>query len=365
MKKFKVGVIGATGMVGRRFVELLNGHPWFEVAVLAASPRSAGKTYGQALLEKGFNQAMIDRLFGGFARLKDLPVQNAADVDAIADQVDMVFCALNMDKAAIAALETAYAKKEVAVISNNSAHRWNPYVPVIIPEVNPDHSGVIHLQRRQLGVERGFIATKPNCSLQSFVPPLHALSDLIPESVIVATYQAVSGAGRTLSGWPEMTDNVIPLIRGEEEKTENEPLKIWGTVRDSGIVISPLPKISSHCVRVGVSDGHLAVVSVDFHRAPFADDIISRWKSFQPKIEVFDLPSSPQPFLIYHEQDDRPQPKLDRLAGNGMAISLGRLRPDPIFDFKFVCLSHNTIRGAAGGAILMAEMLVKQEFISR
>jgi aspartate-semialdehyde dehydrogenase len=364
MNKIKVGILGATGMVGRRFVSLLANHPWFEVTLLAASFRSAGRPYRLALENKGLSQPAIDDLCQGQPALAGILVENVSNCARLAGQVGLVFCALDMPKAQIAELEEQYARREVAVISNNSAHRSTPDVPVIIPEVNPGQSEVIHSQRRRLRTARGFIAAKPNCSLQSFVPPLEALRDLQPYEVFVSTYQALSGAGKTSAQWPQMEDNVIPFIGGEEQKTEQEPLKIWGQVSGAGIITAIKPVISAQCVRVNVADGHLATVSVRFSKPFELDEISARWREFRSPIAGWQLPSAPSPFLIYHSQEDRPQPRLDRDAGNGMAISLGRLRPDSIFDCKFVCLSHNTIRGAAGGAILMAEMLIKQGFIS-
>src|SRR3989344_3477403 len=349
MEKFKVGILGATGMVGRRFVALLNNHPWFEIVLVAASQRSAGKTFQQALLERGVDKTTLENISPRGHQVRQLLVQDVSAIQTIAQQVDLVFCALDLDKRQIAALEEDYARNEVPVISNNSAHRWTPDVPVIIPEVNPQHSSVIARQRQRLGVQRGFIVTKPNCSLQSFVPAIEALRDLQPSQIIVSTYQAVSGAGRVLADWEEMKDNVIPFINGEEEKTEKEPLKIWGSVGNSQIISAASPMISSQCVRVGVSDGHLATVRVKFAKRPQADDILVRWQAASSPLDSLQLPLAPKPFLIYHREPDRPQPVLDRDAGKGMAISIGRLQPDTVFDYKFVCLSHNTIRGAAGG----------------
>lgn len=364
MAKLKVGILGATGMVGRRFVELLNNHPWFKITVLAASPASAGKTYREALAAKGFEEAVITSICQENPKLLSMILLDASDVDAVASQVEVVFSAVNMNKTLIAGLEVEYARSEVAVVSNNSAHRWTPDVPVIIPEVNPHHTEIIPAQRQRLGTRRGFIAAKPNCSLQSFVPPLQALWDLEPYRVFVSTYQAVSGAGRTLQSWPEITDNIIPYIQGEEEKTQTEPLKIWGRIDGGKIINADYPAISVHCVRVPVSDGHLVTVNVGFRQGkPNYEAIVDRWNNYHSPIAGLALPSSPQRTVWYFTEEDRPQTKLDRQLGRGMTISVGRLRPDPLTAWKFVCLSHNTLRGAAGGAVLMAELLFKQGWL--
>jgi aspartate-semialdehyde dehydrogenase len=355
----KVGVLGATGMVGQRFITLLEGHPWFEVTTVAASANSAGRTYGEAVAGRWTLASPAP------ARVSSLTVRDASDVDAIATSVDAVFCAVDMPKEDTARLEEAYAKAETPVMSNNSAHRATPDVPMMIPEVNPDHANVIGAQRRRLGTRRGFIAVKPNCSLQSYVPALHPLMEFGPRAVAVCTYQAVSGAGKTLETWPEMVDNVIPFIKGEEEKSEQEPLKIWGRVDGSGITPAASPVISAQCVRVAASDGHMAAVFVSFDHKPSVAEIVSRWQAFAPLPQQLNLPSAPKPFLVYFEEPARPQTRLDRDAGHGMAVTIGRLRPDAIFDYRFVCLSHNTLRGAAGGAVLTAELLKAQGYLTR
>jgi aspartate-semialdehyde dehydrogenase len=356
--KLKVGVLGATGMVGQRFVSLLEGHPWFELTAVAASASSAGKSYADAVAGRWTLTTPVPAAAAGLA------VGNASDIGAIADRVDFVFCAVDMPKDATAKLEEDYARAETPVVSNNSAHRWTPDVPMMIPEVNADHAAVIEAQRRRLGAKRGFIAVKPNCSIQSFVPAIHPLLGFGPTRIVVSTYQAVSGAGKTLETWPEMVDNVIPFIKGEEEKSETEPLKIWGTLSGGKIQTATAPVISAQCYRVPVSDGHLAAVSVAFERKPTRDQILSAWKEFAGKPQQLALPSAPRPFLHYFEQDDRPQTRLDRDAGRGQAIALGRLRPDPIFDWRFVALSHNTVRGAAGGGVLTAELLASDGYLA-
>ena len=356
--KLKVGVLGATGMVGQRFVSLLDGHPWFDLTAVAASPSSAGKSYADAVAGRWTLPAPVPPAAAG------LTVGDASHVRAIADRVDFVFCAVDMAKDATAQLEEDYARAETPVVSNNSAHRWTPDVPMILPEINPDHAAVIEAQRRRLGSKRGFITVKPNCSLQSYVPAIHPLLGFGPAKVIVCTYQAVSGAGKTLESWPEMVDNVIPFIKGEEEKSETEPLKIWGSVAGGKIQKAAAPVISAQCYRVPVSDGHMAAVSVAFERKPTRDQILSAWKEFGGKPQQLALPSAPRPFLHYFEEDDRPQTRLDRDAGRGQAVTLGRLRPDPIFDWRFVALSHNTVRGAAGGAVLTAELLASDGYLT-
>jgi aspartate-semialdehyde dehydrogenase len=353
----KVGVLGATGMVGQRFVSLLAEHPWFRVTVVAASARSAGQAYGEAVAGRWALQAPVP------PRTAALPVRDASDVDAISGEVDLVFCAVDMSKDETRALEDAYARRETPVVSNNSAHRATPDVPMIVPEVNPEHADLVVAQRRRLGTKRGFVAVKPNCSIQSYVPALHPLRDLGPTKVAVATYQALSGAGKTFASWPEMSDNVIPFIGGEEEKSEQEPLKIWGRVEDGRVVPARAPVISAQCIRVPVSDGHMAAVSVSFEKKASREEIILRWRSFTGKPQTLGLPSAPKPFLTYFDEDARPQTRLDRDAGGGMGITLGRLRPDALFDYRFVSLSHNTVRGAAGGAILTAELLVAEGYV--
>jgi aspartate-semialdehyde dehydrogenase len=356
--KLKVGVLGATGMVGQRFVSLLEGHPWFDLTAVAASASSAGKSYADAVAGRWTLPAPVPAAAAG------LRVGNASDIRAIADQVDFVFCAVDMPKDATARLEEDYARAETPVVSNNSAHRWTADVPMMIPEINADHAAVIEAQRRRLGTRRGFITVKPNCSLQSYVPAIHPLLGFGPTKIIVSTYQALSGAGKTFESWPEMVDNVIPFIGGEEEKSETEPLKIWGTLSGGKIENATGPVISAQCYRVPVSDGHMAAVSVAFERKPARDQILSAWKEFAGRPQQLALPSAPRPFLHYFEDNDRPQTRLDRDAGRGQAITLGRLRPDPIFDWRFVGLSHNTVRGAAGGSVLTAELLASDGYLA-
>ncbi len=358
MKKYKVGIIGATGMVGQRFVLLINNHPWFDIECLAASSRSAGKTYSEAV---GSRWAMTDAMPEG---VKNMPVLDAtADMQKIADMVDFVFCAVDMKKDEIKALEETYAKLECPVISNNSAHRGTPDVPMIIPEINAEHAKVIIDQRKRLGTKKGFIAVKSNCSLQSYVPALFPLDEFEISKSLVCTYQAISGAGKTFERWPEMVDNVIPFIGGEEEKSENEPLKIWGKVENGVIVNSKTPNITAQCLRVPVSDGHMAAVFVSFKNKPSKEEILNKWQNFAGRAQELDLPSAPKQFLHYFTEDNMPQTKLNRMLENGMAISIGRLREDTQYDYKFVCLSHNTLRGAAGGAVLLAELLCAEGYI--
>ena len=360
MKHFKVGIIGATGMVGQRFATLLEDHPWFEVCALAASSRSAGKTYEEALGTKWCMKKPIPEKF------RNMIIMDAEkDVEKIASMVDFVFCAVNMNKDEIKALELKYAKAECPVVSNNSANRFTPDVPMIIPELNPDHADIIKAQKERLGTKRGFISVKSNCSLQSYVPALTALYDLKPSRVVVSTYQAISGAGKTFKRWPEMVDNVIPYIGGEEEKSEQEPLKIWGHLENGVIVPAKAPIISAHCVRVAVADGHLATCWASFEKPATKEEIIERWRTFEGLPQKMNLPSAPHPFLQYFEEDNRPQTRLDRDFERGMGISLGRLRGDSLFDWRFVGLSHNTLRGAAGGAVLIAELLCAQGYIPK
>ena len=357
MKQFKVGVIGATGMVGQRFMTLLENHPWFQVTVLAASSRSAGKTYAEAVGDKWAFPTPIPEKY------KDIVVMDAeADMDKIAQEVDFVFCAVNMDKAKIRALEEAYAKKDVPVVSNNSAHRFTPDVPMVIPEINDNHIEVIASQKARLGTKRGFIAVKSNCSLQSYVPLLHPLKKYGIQEAVVCTYQAISGAGKTFATMPEILDNVIPYIGGEEEKSEKEPLKIWGNVENGEIVSASSPAITAQCFRVPVSDGHTAAVFVKFDNKPTKEEILNAWSEFKGAPQELDLPSAPKQFLKYFEEDNRPQAKLDRMEGNGMSVTAGRLREDSVYDYKFVGLSHNTLRGAAGGAVLLAELLAAKGY---
>lgn len=357
MKKYKVGIIGATGMVGQRFSLLLADHPYFEVCVLAASSRSAGKKYKEAVGERWFMTAPMPE------KLKDLTVMDAdKDAEQIASMVDLVFCAVNMPKEDTKALEEKYAKLECPVMSNNSANRGVDDVPMIIPEVNADHTSVIESQKKRLGTKRGFISVKSNCSLQSYVPALSALRSFGVKEVLACTYQAISGAGKTFETMPEILDNVIPFIGGEEQKSEQEPLKIWGRVEDGRIVNADDVKITSQCFRVPVTDGHMAAVFVKFENKPTKEEILDAWKNFSGEPQALELPSAPKQLFHYFEEDNRPQTKLDRDSEGGMAISLGRLREDSIFDYKFVCLSHNTLRGAAGGAVLMAELLARKGY---
>ena len=356
-RKLRVGVLGATGMVGQRFVSLLENHPWFEVAAVAASPRSAGKTYEEAVGGRWKMQSPMPEA------VKKMVVLNVNDVEHVASQVDFVFSAVDMTKEEIKAIEEAYAKAETPVVSNNSAHRWTPDVPMIVPELNPEHMEVIPYQKKRLGTERGFIAVKPNCSIQSYTPALHALREFVPKVVVATTYQAISGAGKTFQDWPEMEDNVIPFISGEEEKSEQEPLRIWGRVEDGVIKKAEGPVITTQCIRVPVSDGHTAAVFVSFEKKPTKEQILEKWNSFSGLPQELKLPSAPEHFLRYMEEDNRPQARLDRDYERGMGISLGRLREDKVYDYKFVGLSHNTLRGAAGGAVLTAELLTAKGYI--
>jgi len=356
-RKLKVGVLGGTGMVGQRFVTLLENHPWFEVVAIGASSRSAGVAYEKAVEGRWKLNLPIPE------KVRKIIVKDAVDISAMADEVDFVFCAVDMKKEEIRQLEEAYAKAEIPVISNNSAHRSTPDVPMIIPEINPEHTAIIEKQRNRLGTKKGFIAVKSNCSLQSYVPPVHALMEFEPEKVLACTYQAISGAGKVFSEWPEIVDNVIPYIGGEEEKSEKEPLKIWGSVQGDKIVEATKPAVSAQCYRVPVSDGHMAAVYITFNKKPSKEEILSRWKEYSGKPQQLKLPSAPAQFLTYFEEPDRPQSKLDRDIERGMGIAVGRLREDNLFDYKFTCLSHNTIRGAAGGGILMAELLKAEGWI--
>ncbi len=355
---YKVGIIGATGMVGQRFITLLHDHPWFKITALAASPRSAGKPYAEAVGGKWAMKAEIP------ASVKDMVVMDAAaDVEKIAAMVDFVFCAVDMKKDEIRALEERYAKAECPVMSNNSAHRHTPDVPMIIPEINPEHTEVIAAQRARLGTKRGFIAVKSNCSIQSYVPALHPLLKYGVEKVLATTYQAISGAGKTFESWPEMVDNLIPYIGGEEEKSELEPLKVWGKVADGKIVDREDISITTQCLRVPVSDGHTAAVFVKFKNKPTVEQIKKDWAEFSGEPQALKLPHAPERFIHYFEEPDRPQARLDRDLEGGMAVSVGRLREDTQYDYKFVGLSHNTLRGAAGGAVLMAELLAAKGFL--
>ncbi len=358
-EKLRVGVLGATGMVGQRFVSLLEDHPWYQVVTVAASPRSAGKTYEEAVGGRWKLDTPMPE------SVKKLVVKDLHDIEDVVADVDFVFSAVDMTKDEIRAIEEAYAKAEVPVVSNNSAHRWTPDVPMMIPELNPEHAEVIQYQKKRLGTKRGFIAVKPNCSIQSYTPAFHALREFGVKTAVVTTYQAISGAGKTFQDWPEMVDNVIPYIGGEEEKSEQEPLKIWGKIQDGVIQKAEGPLITSQCIRVPVTNGHTAAVFVSFDKKPSKEEIIERWRSFEGEPQRLGLPSAPKPFLKYFEEDDRPQARLDRDYENGMGVTLGRLREDTVFDYKFVGLSHNTVRGAAGGAILCAELLTAKGYITK
>ena len=351
--KMKVCVVGATGMVGQRFVTLLDGHPYFEVTAVAASARSAGGKYRDAVDGRWKMKTAIPE---GVA---DLTVIDAADVDAIKARADAVFCAVNMKKDEIVALEEKYARAELPVVSNNSANRWTPDVPMVVPEINPGHLEVIKAQRERLGTKRGFIAVKPNCSIQSYVPMLTPLLKYGIKEVVATTYQAISGAGKTFADWPEMVDNVIPYIGGEEEKSEREPLRVWGKVENGAIVPAEAPLITTQCIRVPVSDGHTAAVFVNFENKPAKEQILKDWAEYRGLPQELGLPSAPKQFITYFEEDNRPQANLDRVLYGGMGVSAGRLREDSLFDWKFVGLSHNTLRGAAGGALLTAELLFR------
>lgn len=360
MKKFNVGIVGATGMVGQRFALLLADHHWFNVTALAASPRSAGKSYEEAV---GSRWAMTDPMP---ENLKDMIVLDAvADIETVVSKVDFVFCAVDMKKDEIKALEEEYAKHECPVVSNNSAHRFTPDVPMVIPEINPEHIEVIASQKKRLGTKRGFVAVKSNCSLQSYVPALFPLDKFGIDKCLVCTYQAISGAGKTFERWPEMVDNVIPYIGGEEEKSEKEPLKIWGKVVGDEIVPATEPKFTAQCLRVPVSDGHMAAVFVSFKNKPSKEEILEVWKNFSGVPQELELPHAPKQFLNYFVEDNMPQTKLNRNLEGGMAVSVGRLREDTQYDYKFVCLSHNTLRGAAGGAVLLAELLCAKGYMDR
>lgn len=358
MKQFNVAVIGATGMVGQRFISQLENHPWFHVTLVAASARSAGKTYEEAVGSRWAMSSPIPQA------VKNLVVMDAsADVEKIAAAVDFAFCAVDMPKNEIHELEERYAKAECPIMSNNSANRSYSDVPMIIPELNPEHAEIIPVQRKRLGTKRGFIAVKSNCSIQSYVPALHPLLKYGVTDVLACTYQAISGAGKTFQTWPEMVDNLIPYIGGEEEKSEQEPLKVWGKIENDQIVNAVSPSITTQCLRVPVSDGHTAAVFAKFREKPSIEQIKADWATFRGVPQELELPSAPKQFLHYFEENDRPQARLDRDLEGGMAVSIGRLRPDTQYDIKFVCLSHNTLRGAAGGGILMAELLAAKGYL--
>ncbi|WP_092475999.1 aspartate-semialdehyde dehydrogenase [[Clostridium] polysaccharolyticum] len=358
-ERLRVGILGATGMVGQRFIALLENHPWFEVVTVAASPRSAGKTYEEAVGGRWKMDTPMPEA------VKNLVVMNVNEVEKVSSSVDFVFSAVDMSKDEIKAIEEAYAKTETPVVSNNSAHRWTPDVPMIIPEVNPDHVEVIQYQKERLGTKKGFVAVKPNCSIQSYTPALDALKEFGPKLVVATTYQAISGAGKTFKDWPEMVENVIPYIGGEEEKSEQEPLKIWGHIEDGKIVKAEGPVITTQCIRVPVLNGHTAAVFVNFEKKPTKEQIIECWRNYSGLPQELGLPSAPKNFIQYLEEDNRPQVKLDVDYENGFGVSLGRLREDSVFDYKFVGLSHNTVRGAAGGAVLYAELLKAKGFIEK
>lgn len=357
MNKLRAGIVGATGMVGQRFITLLENHPYFDISVLAASPRSAGKTYREAVGSRWRMTTPMPETVG------DMVVLDASRVEDVAAQCDFIFCAVDMKKAEVLALEEAYAKTETPVISNNSANRGVPDVPMLIPEINEGHLAVIPYQQKRLGTTRGFICVKPNCSIQSYVPMLTPLLRFGIKRVIVSTYQAISGSGKTLAETPEMIDNVKPYISGEEQKSEQEPLKVWGHIENGLIIPEKSIKISAHCVRVPVSDGHLASVFVDFEEKPTRAQIIEAWKNYKGKPQLLRLPSAPEQFITYFEEEDRPQTAIDRNVGGGMGVSVGRLEEDTIFDYKFIGLSHNTLRGAAGGGLLSAELLYREGYL--
>ena len=362
MKKYNVGIIGATGMVGQRFALLLENHPWFEVTALAASSRTAGKKYGEAVDGRWHMAKELPE------KCKDMVILDAENVEEVASKVDFCFCAVNMKKDEIKALEEKYAKAECPIVSNNSAHRFTPDVPMIVPEINANHAEIIESQRKRLGTKRGFVAVKSNCSLQSYVPAIHPLKELGVDKVLACTYQAISGAGKTFNTWPEMVDNLIPYIGGEEEKSEQEPLKIWGKIENGEIVKTDDIAITAQCLRVPVSDGHTAAVFMSFKdgvEKPSVDEIIKIWESYKGRAQELELPSAPKQFLHYFTDPDRPQINSERNLENGMAVSIGRLREDTQYDYKFVCMSHNTLRGAAGGAVLLAELLCAEGYMDR
>ena len=359
-EKLRVGILGGTGMVGQRFISLLENHPWFEVTTIAASPRSAGKTYEEAVGDRWKMTTPMPEA------VKKLVVMNVNEVEKVAAQVDFVFSAVDMTKDEIKAIEEAYAKTETPVVSNNSAHRWTPDVPMVVPEINPEHFQIIEAQKKRLGTTRGFIAVKPNCSIQSYAPVLTAWKEFEPYEVVATTYQAISGAGKTFKDWPEMVGNIIPYIGGEEEKSEQEPLRIWGHIENGEIVKAEGPVITTQCIRVPVLDGHTAAVFVTFEegKKPSKEEIIKVWREYSGVPQELKLPSAPEHFIQYLEDDNRPQVALDVNYENGFGVSMGRLREDTVFDYKFVGLSHNTVRGAAGGAVLTAELLTAKKYIT-
>ena len=356
-KKLKVGILGGTGMVGQRFISLLENHPWFEVVTVAASPRSAGKTYQEAVGGRWKMDTPMPEA------VKDLVVLNVNEVEKVASTVDFVFSAVDMTKEEIKAIEEAYAKTETPVVSNNSAHRWTPDVPMVVPEINADHFDVIKDQKKRLGTEKGFIAVKPNCSIQSYAPCLAAWKEFGPKELVVTTYQAISGAGKTFKDWPEMEGNIIPYIGGEEEKSEKEPLRVLGKVENGQIVMADSPKITCQCVRVPVLNGHTAAVFINFEKKPSREELIEKLVTFKGFPQEAELPSAPEQFIQYLEENNRPQVTMDVNYENGMGVSIGRLREDSIYDYKFIGLSHNTVRGAAGGAVLCAEALTAKGYI--
>ncbi len=358
--KLKVGILGGTGMVGQRFISILENHPWFEVVTIAASPRSAGKTYAEAVGDRWKMDTPMPEA------VKNIIVKNVNEVEAVASTVDFVFSAVDMSKEEIKAIEEAYAKTETPVVSNNSAHRWTPDVPMVVPEINPEHFEVIKYQKQRLGTTRGFVAVKPNCSIQSYAPALTALKEFKPKVVVATTYQAISGAGKTFKDWPEMVGNIIPYIGGEEEKSEQEPLRLWGSIKNGVIEkCEDGPIITCQCIRVPVLNGHTAAVFVSFEKKPTKEEIIDRWVNFKGLPQELNLPSAPKQFIQYLEDDNRPQVALDVDFENGMGVSMGRLREDTVYDYKFIGLSHNTLRGAAGGAVLCAELLKAQGYITK
>ena len=357
-KKLRVGILGATGMVGQRFISLLENHPWYEVVTVAASPRSAGKTYEEAVGDRWKMTTPMPEA------VKKLVVMNVNEVEKVAASVDFVFSAVDMTKDEIRAIEEEYAKTETPVVSNNSAHRWTPDVPMVVPEVNPEHFDVIEFQKKRLGTTRGFIAVKPNCSIQSYAPVLTAWMEYEPYEVVATTYQAISGAGKTFKDWPEMEGNIIPYIGGEEEKSEQEPLRIWGHIENGVIVKAESTVITCQCIRVPVLNGHTAAVFVKFKKKPTKEQLIEKLVNFKGIPQELELPSAPKQFIQYLEEDNRPQVSLDVDFEHGMGISVGRLREDTVYDYKFVGLSHNTVRGAAGGAVLCAELLTAKGYIA-